>query len=50
VPKKTRKIIAMKILLFQQSTITSDIKHVVTSITVITANPVSRSFGETITN
>jgi hypothetical protein len=34
---------ARKILLFQQSTITSDIKHVVTSITVITANPVQES-------
>ena len=34
---------ARKILLFQQSTITSDIKHVVTIITVITANPVQES-------
>jgi hypothetical protein len=31
---------ARKILLFQQSTITSDIKQVVTSITVMTARPV----------
>lgn len=43
-PKKIRKPSARKILLFQQSTMTSDIKQVVTSITVITARPVSRKF------
>lgn len=38
-PKKTTKHTARIMLLFQQRTITRDIKQVVTSITVMTANP-----------
>jgi len=38
-PKKTKKQNATEMLFFQHNTITKDIKHVVTSITVITAKP-----------
>ena len=38
-PKKRRKARANTIFLFQQRIMTSDIKQVVTIITVITANP-----------
>ena len=41
-PKKRTKAIAKKMFLCQQSTITSDIRHVVTSITVITARPIMK--------
>lgn len=43
VPKKMMKPNARKMLLCQHRTITRDIRHVVTSITVITANPVQRT-------
>lgn len=43
VPKKMMKPNARKMLLYQHRTITRDIRHVVTSITVITANPVQRT-------
>jgi len=39
VPKNTIKPIARNMLLCQHKTITRDIRHVVTSMTVITANP-----------
>jgi len=39
VPKNTMKAIARNMLLCQHKTITRDIRHVVTSMTVITANP-----------
>jgi hypothetical protein len=39
VPKNTMKPIARNMLLFQHEIITRDIRHVVTSMTVITANP-----------
>jgi hypothetical protein len=40
VPKNTMKAIARNMLLCQHKTITRDIRHVVTSMTVITANPI----------
>jgi len=40
VPKNTMKPIARNMLLCQHKTITRDIRHVVTSMTVITANPI----------
>ena len=42
-PKKNMKAMARKILFCQHSTMTIDMRHVVTSITVITARP---AFGQ----
>jgi len=42
-PKKNMKQMARKILLRQHTTITRDIRQVVTSMTVITAKPIHRN-------
>lgn len=45
-PKKNMKPRANKTLLFQHKMITRDIRHVVTSITVITARPARAKHDE----